>query len=52
MEDALEPGVMNPGAERRNLQALGIGCIVFVLIGFFGLKILAAVMFRVVKWLL
>ena len=52
MEDALEPGVKNAGTERRNLQALGVGCILFVLIGFFGLKISAAIIYRAVKWLL
>lgn len=52
MEDALEPGVKNAGTERRNLHALGIGCILFALIGFFGWKIVTAVIYRAVKWLL
>ena len=52
MEDALEPGMKNAGIERRNLQALGIGCIMFALASFFGLKIVAAVMIPAVRWLL
>lgn len=51
MEDALEPGIKKAGIERRNLQALGIGCIMFALAGFFGLRIVAAVINRAVKWL-
>lgn len=51
MEDALETGVRKAGIERRNLQALGIGCILFGLAGFLGLKIVAAVVKRAVEWL-
>ncbi len=51
MEDALEPGVKNGGVERRNLQALGIGCIVFVLAVIFGLNIVPVVIKRAVKGL-
>ena len=43
MEEALDPDVKKAGIERRNLQALGIGCILFALAGFFGLKIVAAI---------
>lgn len=50
MEDPLEPGVKNVGIERRNLQALAIGCILFALIGFFGLKLVTAMIHRAVKW--
>ena len=50
MEDASETGVKKAGIERRNLQALGIGCLLFALFGFFGLKIVAAVVKRAVEW--
>ena len=43
MEDGLEPGLRNAGIEHRNLQALGIGCISFVLVGILALKIVAVV---------
>ena len=39
MDDGLEPGLTNAGIEHRNLQAFGIGCILFVLVGLFVLKI-------------
>ena len=51
MDNALEPGAKHNGTEQRNLQALGIGCSVIALVGFFCLKILAAVMDRVARWL-
>ena len=43
MENALTSDVDEAGIERRNLQALGIGCVVFALVAFLGLKIWAAV---------
>lgn len=51
MEDVLETGVKKAGIEQRNLQALGIGCILFALTASFGLKIVIAVVKRAVKWL-
>lgn len=43
MEDVLEPGSKNVGIERRNLQALGIGCGLLTLVGLLGLNIMASV---------
>ena len=51
MEDALTSDVKEAGIERRNLQALGIGCVVFALVGYLGLKIWAAVVNRAITWL-
>ena len=39
MEDALTSDVKEAGIERRNLQALGIGCVIFALVGYLGFKI-------------
>ena len=43
MGDGLEPSLRNGGIEHRNLQALGIGCFLFVIVGLFALKIVAVV---------
>ena len=43
MEDILISDVKETGIERRNLQALGFGCVVSALVAFLGLKIWAAV---------
>ncbi len=43
MEDAPECGLKRSGIERRNLQALIIGCLLFWVVGYNGLKILIAV---------
>ncbi|CAD6593736.1 MAG: hypothetical protein ASARMPREDX12_007493 [Alectoria sarmentosa] len=51
IEDVLETGVKKAGIEQRNLQALGIGCILFALTACFGLKIVIAVVKRAAKWL-
>lgn len=51
MEDASETGVKKAGIERRNLQALGIGCFLIPLAGFFGLKVLAAIVKRGIELL-
>ena len=48
MEDAEESGVRSPGIERRNLQALAIGCGLLSLAGYLGFKILGAVVGRIV----
>ena len=50
-DDALEPGAKHNGIEQRDLQALGIGCSLIALVGFFCLKILAAVIHCVARWL-
>ena len=47
MEDKVEPGIRNTGIERRNMQVLGIGCILSVIIGLLGLKVLAAVTYHI-----
>ena len=41
MEDGLEPGLRNAGIEHRNL--LGVGCILYVLVGLFALKIVPVI---------
>ena len=53
MEDASETGVNKAknGIERRNLQALGIGCFLIALAGFFGFKISAAIVKRGIELL-
>ena len=43
MDDGLEPGLRNAGIEHRNLQALGVGLILFVIVGLFALKISAVI---------
>lgn len=49
MEDVLEPGLKNAGVERRNLQALGIGCSLLTLVGLLCLRIVATVIHRAVR---
>ena len=51
MEDALTSDVKEAGIERRNLQALGIGGVVFALVAFLGFKIWAAVVNWAITWL-
>ena len=43
MEGSLKPGLRNAGIEHRNLQALGIGCVLFMLVGLSALKITAVI---------
>lgn len=51
MEDALDPGPEEAGLERRNLQALGIGCVLLALAGVLCFKVVTAVITCAVKWL-
>ncbi len=51
MEDVLEPGVKKAGIERRNLQALAIGCALIALVAVLGLKMVAAVFNLVLRLL-
>lgn len=43
MEDGIQSRVKKAGIEERNLQALSIGCILFIFVGFFGLKMVPAI---------
>lgn len=51
MEDALTSDLKEAGIERRNLRALGIGCVGFALVAILGLKIWAAVVDCAITWL-
>ena len=51
MEDALTSDLKEAEIERRNLQALGIGCVVFALVAVLGLKIWATVVNCAITWL-
>ena len=52
MEDLEVTGVKQPGIERRNLQALVIGCGFFIATAFFGLKILSSLIGRLLTTML
>jgi Na+/H+-translocating membrane pyrophosphatase len=43
MEDAPSTGIKARGIERRNLQALVIGCVLIGVAGYLGLKVVVAV---------
>lgn len=49
MEDAPSTGIKAKGIERRNLQALVIGCGLIGLVGYISLKVAVAVAIRLTQ---